>query len=91
MNTGDDGFYMDFASWVIAQGEELFDNINKEGSNTILSYINKYNISEGDYTFECMLYVFEKVKEMKTKGTIMELKNPKVIPDLYSFSSQVEG
>lgn len=56
--SGDDGFYMDFANWVIAQGEKLFNQFKKEGHKAILDYINKQQISEQDFMFECFIYVF---------------------------------
>ena len=58
VNGGDDTFCMDFGGWVIAQGKELYDNFMKNGSTVIIEYINKNHVSEDDYTYECMSYVF---------------------------------
>lgn len=59
VDTGDDGFYMDFANWVVAQGKALFDVFKNEGHEAVLNYIKENEISEDDYTFECMVYVFQ--------------------------------
>lgn len=59
VDTGDDGFDMDFANWVIAQGKALFDAFKTEGHEVVLDYIKKNKISEDDYTYECMVYVFQ--------------------------------
>ena len=56
--SGDDGFYMDFGSWVIAQGKELFDDFQLNGATAILDYILKYDVSNEDFMFECMSYAF---------------------------------
>lgn len=58
VDRGDDGFYMDFGNWVIAQGEELFQQFKKEGHEAILDYIKKNNVPCEDYNFECMIYAF---------------------------------
>lgn len=64
---GDDTFYMDFANWVIAQGEELFNayKSKRNGYKAILNYINELELSEYEYTFECMVYVFHDVLDKK--------------------------
>ena len=56
--SGDDGFYMDFASWVMAQGEELYEDFMRNGHKVILNYIKENNVSKSNYMFECMEYVF---------------------------------
>ena len=58
ISSGDDGFYMDFASWVMAQGEELYEEFMKNGHSVVLNYIKENNIPKSDYMFECMEYVF---------------------------------
>ena len=63
VNAGDDGFYMDFANWVIAQGEELFKRFQEEGHTAILDYIKKHNVTEEDYRYECMIYAFSQYEE----------------------------
>ena len=58
ISSGDDGFYMDFAYWVLAQGEDLFKEFKDKGHTAIIDYINKHSVSESDYMFECMAYAF---------------------------------
>ncbi|PGR83662.1 DUF4240 domain-containing protein [Bacillus cereus] len=58
VNGGDDGFYMDFASWLIAQGEELYNEFQKRGHQAVIEYVDKHQIGENDYRFECMVYAF---------------------------------
>lgn len=58
VSSSDDGFYMDFANWVIAQGEQLSKEFQQQGHKAVLDYINENNISEEDYMYECMIYVF---------------------------------
>jgi len=58
INSGDDGFYMDFASWIMAQGEELYKDFMENGHSVVLNYIKENNILKSDYMFECMEYVF---------------------------------
>lgn len=67
VDSGDDGFYMDFANWVIAQGEELFNayKSKRNGYKAILQYINELELSDTEYRFECMIYVFPEVLESK--------------------------
>lgn len=55
---GDDCFYMDFGNWLVAQGEELYQTFKEKGHEAVLAYIEKHDIPESDYTFECMVYVF---------------------------------
>ena len=57
---GDDSFYMDFGHWVVAQGKELCDGFIRNGHKTIIKYIEDNNISEDDYTYECMAYCFDR-------------------------------
>lgn len=65
INVGLDGFYIDFADWVLAQGEELFLQFKKEGHQAIVDYINKHNVPESDYAFECMGYAFHEFVDME--------------------------
>lgn len=58
INVGLDGFYIDFANWVLVQGEELLVQFKKEGHQAIVDYIHKHNVPESDYAFECMGYAF---------------------------------
>lgn len=60
ISAGDDGFYMDFANWFIAQGEELFKKFQEEGRTAVLDYIEKHRIPREEYLYECMVYVFHK-------------------------------
>lgn len=55
---GDDTFFMDFSNWAVAQGEEFFNEIQKEGMVFLKEYIDKHNVSRSEYTYECMIYVF---------------------------------
>lgn len=56
INAGDDGFYCDFAAWVMAQGEQLYNAFLKNGHQAVLDYISKHGVSESDYLFESMTY-----------------------------------
>lgn len=58
VNAGDDGFYMDFASWVVAQGEVLYNDYMTKGHTAILTFIAKHHVPANDYLFECLGYVF---------------------------------
>lgn len=60
VSAGDDGFYMDFANWLLAQGQDLYKKFQKEGHQAVIDYIEENHISENDYLFECMSYVFHK-------------------------------
>ncbi|WP_460271717.1 DUF4240 domain-containing protein [Bacillus sp. NEAU-Y102] len=55
---GDDGFYMDFAHWLMVQGEELYNDFKTRGVKAVAEYVNKHKVSEDDYVFECMIYAF---------------------------------
>ncbi|MFV1457278.1 DUF4240 domain-containing protein [Bacillus mycoides] len=58
VGAGDDGFYMDFANWLVAQGEELYNAFQKEGTKAVEDYVNEHMIGEREYLFECMIYAF---------------------------------
>lgn len=58
VHAGDDGFYMDFASWLIAQGEELYNEFQKRGHVAVIDYVDKHKIGRDDYLYECMVYAF---------------------------------
>jgi len=58
VNGGDDAFYMDFGSWLLAQGEDLYTEFKEKGHTAVLDYIKKYNVCVDDYRFECMIYAF---------------------------------
>ncbi|OSA95778.1 UNVERIFIED_ORG: hypothetical protein B2H93_04975 [Clostridium botulinum] len=58
VNGSDDRFYGNFGAWVIAQGEELLSNFKKYGCEAIIEYILSNEISEYNYTYECMEYAF---------------------------------
>ncbi|MDN4090926.1 DUF4240 domain-containing protein [Paenibacillus polymyxa] len=60
INAGDDGFYCDFAAWMMAQGEQLYNAFLKDGHQAVLEYISKHGVSESDYLFESMTYAFIK-------------------------------
>lgn len=64
VDSGDDGFYMDFPNWVVAQGEGLYKEFFEKGHQAIMEYINEHDIDEDDYLYESMGYVFhEYIKE----------------------------
>lgn len=56
VNSGDDGFYMDFANWLMGQGEDLYYDFKKNGRSAVLNYIKKHNIPQEEYRFECFIY-----------------------------------
>lgn len=58
-------FYIDFSGWVVAQGEELFNQFKTDGHQVIIDYIQKYNIPQSEYTFESISYVFYDVPSVK--------------------------
>lgn len=77
INSGDDGFYMDFANWIIAQGEDLYNSFKNKGHIAIFDYIKEYNIPESDYTFECMIYIFQQYKNKVFKNLKSRMKELK--------------
>ncbi|MGG1669969.1 DUF4240 domain-containing protein [Paenibacillus sp. NRS-1783] len=60
INEGDDGFYCDFAAWVMAQGEQLNKAFLKDGHQAVLDYISKHGVSKSDCVFESMTYAIMK-------------------------------
>ncbi|WP_460271721.1 DUF4240 domain-containing protein [Bacillus sp. NEAU-Y102] len=56
VNAGDDGFYMDFRNWLLVQGEELYNEMKERGHMAVVDYVNKHQIGESEYRFECMIY-----------------------------------
>jgi Protein of unknown function (DUF4240) len=58
VNAGDDGFYMDFGNWFVAQGEELYNEFKERGHQAVLDYVKKHNLDESEYRYECMIYAF---------------------------------
>lgn len=58
VQAGDDGFYMDFGSWLLSQGRELFDKFESEGHEAVELYIKQNHISPKDYLFESMCYAY---------------------------------
>lgn len=62
---GDDTFYIDFPNWLVAQGEELYNNFREHGISAIFSYIITNNIKEKDYTYENMFYAFPDIDELE--------------------------
>lgn len=59
VNSGDDGFYLDFACWIIAQGEQFYKDFFKKGYKTIINYIEENGITEEEYRFENFIYPFQ--------------------------------
>lgn len=72
VSSGDDGFYMDFAGWVIAQGSTLFKDFKKQGHKAVIDYIRKHKISSSEYRFESMIYVFDDALTEKAKKEKVE-------------------
>ena len=60
IQTGDDGFYMDFGSWLVAQGKDLFDAFQEEGREAIIRYIRENGFTEEDYHYESMCYAYNR-------------------------------
>lgn len=58
LNENDDGFYVDFGNWLLAQGEDLVTALKSEGRDVVIDYIDRHGVSESDYLFESMIYVF---------------------------------
>ncbi|WP_028592325.1 DUF4240 domain-containing protein [Paenibacillus massiliensis] len=52
-------FYMDFGSWIVAQGKDLYYMFFREGHEAVLSYIEERGVTEEDYMFESMMYAFK--------------------------------
>lgn len=65
VNTGDVGFYMDFANWLVAQGETLYKDFNERGHIAVIEYKRKHKVAPKDYRYECMGYVFQQFWEDK--------------------------
>lgn len=63
---GDDAFYTDFASWIMVQGYDLYRGFLAKGHTAILKYIGDNDISENDYTYECMEYAFPQIPIVET-------------------------
>lgn len=55
---GDDCFYSDFASWLVGQGKEVYEDYFKRGIVAVLVYIINNNISRKDFEHECLEYAF---------------------------------
>jgi len=64
VDTGDDGFYMDFNSWLVAQGRELYDAFQSEGAEAVKRYVRQNDIGPWDYCFENMLYAYRRAEEI---------------------------
>lgn len=92
VSTGDDGFYMDFASWVLAQGEELFESFKQQGNKAIIDYIKSHNIGDDDYTFECMSYAFHDAKRKVNvnKATVISVDSGRGFTKILSGNTDVE-
>lgn len=57
-DASDDELYTDFANWLVAQGEELYNAFQEKGHIAVIEYKKKHKIQRKDYLFECMSYVF---------------------------------
>lgn len=60
VDSGDDGFYIDFMCWLIGQGEELLNQLETEGASAVLNYIRDHQIPESEYMWECLGYAFHR-------------------------------
>ncbi|MBY6838730.1 DUF4240 domain-containing protein [Clostridium botulinum] len=58
VNRGDDCFYIDFASWLVGQGRELYEDYLKRGITAILVYIANNEFEHKHYEYECMMNAF---------------------------------
>lgn len=65
VDTGDDGFYMDFGNWLFTQGKELWQSFIEKGHKVVIDYIVENDIQEEEYTYECMAYVFSALAKYK--------------------------
>lgn len=65
VSSGDDGFYMDFANWLIAQGVDLYKKFKENGHTAVLDYIKENDISKSNYMYESMIYCFDLARERK--------------------------
>lgn len=54
-----------FCDWFFAQGKELWDLYNKNGYKVIIDYIKTNDISDSNYTYESMYYVFDELANYK--------------------------
>lgn len=61
VRSGDDGFYMDFGSWLVAQGKDLFDDFQQEGHEAVVRYVCEGGFDEDDYRFESMCYAYQRL------------------------------
>ena len=61
IRAGDDGFFMDFGSWLVAQGKDLFGTFQKEGRWAIGRYIKENRFTEEDYLYESMCYAYNRL------------------------------
>ena len=58
INGADDCFYLDFASWLVGQGKELYDDYFKRGAIAILTYVINNGITREQFEYECMMNAF---------------------------------
>lgn len=65
IESSDDGFYMNFANWVIAQGEQLVNDFWEEGCSAVLNYIIRNGVTKEEYMFESMICVFGEAIEIR--------------------------
>ncbi|MFV1457281.1 DUF4240 domain-containing protein, partial [Bacillus mycoides] len=63
VNSGDDGFYMDFANWLVAQGEKLYNDFKENGYEAVVAYKRKHKVAPTNYLFECMGYAFQPYRD----------------------------
>ncbi|WP_336769782.1 DUF4240 domain-containing protein [Bacillus bombysepticus] len=54
----DDDFYVSFANWLVAQGEEVFNAFQERGHTAVIEYKKQHKIQSRDYLFEGMIKPF---------------------------------
>jgi hypothetical protein len=70
LNEGDDGFYIDFGNWFVAQGVNFIELFLERGPKVVYDYIKDHNIDEDDLTYECMIYAFNEAGKRRDKYEI---------------------
>jgi len=53
-----DAVYLDFASWLVGQGIEIYDRFFKKGNEVVVDYIRDNKINSENYEYECLMYAF---------------------------------
>ncbi|MBD7970364.1 DUF4240 domain-containing protein [Paenibacillus gallinarum] len=69
VNAGDDGFYLDFRSWLLGQGYDLYQNFIVRKHVAVLEYVAKNQVHKNDLRFESLWYAFSSALEKIETGT----------------------